>query len=103
MAHLILDESVRMFWHQLGTKLSLIVCLTELGKVVEHGRRVPLTRCQQGSKRKTKPDSVLTSHRMEAAVVHWTGDLQGDDDELACACELSAEPVTGSVISVSCE
>jgi hypothetical protein len=64
-----------VFWYQLGTKLSLTFCLTELGKVVEHGRRVPLTTCQHGSKRKMKPDSVPRSHRMEAAVVHWTGDL----------------------------
>jgi len=40
---------------------------------------------------------------MEAAVVHWTGDLSGDDGESAYACELSAKPVTMSMISVLCE
>ena len=40
---------------------------------------------------------------MEAAVVHWTGDLSGDDGESAYACELSAKPVTMSMISILCE
>ena len=40
---------------------------------------------------------------MEAAVVHWTGDLSGDDGESTCACELPAKPVTRSMISVSRE
>jgi hypothetical protein len=60
----------------------------------------PLMHWRRGSKWKTEPDSVLRSHRTEAAVVHWTGDLSGDNGESACACELSAKPVTRSMISV---
>ena len=41
---------------------------------------------------------VLRSHRTEAAVVHWTGDLSGDGGGSVRAGELSAKPVTGSII-----
>jgi len=60
----------------------------------------PLMHCRHGSKWKTKPDSVLRSHRTEAAVVHWTGDLSGDGGGSVRAGELSAKPVTRSMISV---
>lgn len=63
------------------------------------GGRIPLLRCQHGSKGKMSPGSALSSHRMEGAIVHWTDDLSADDGESACKCGLSAKPVTGSRIS----
>jgi hypothetical protein len=63
MAHVIMDH--RVSWC-LGTSLAPDFLptggLTELGKVMEHGRWFALIRCQQVWKRKTNPGSFLSNH-----------------------------------------